>query len=148
MFTVLAWIHSPDEDDDDLDPNKRLLPRTPTSIRPASHNHVPTPKPNAVPGRHFDHERQADPVTITRPVGEVAPVWRTFMNGTGYPSATNDPEIVGEDWLKEHLPDLDSPWKPEESGTDAEESGLWLLNPSRRRRKLHRLHVRIRYLAV
>ncbi|OCL14167.1 hypothetical protein AOQ84DRAFT_52960 [Glonium stellatum] len=138
--TLPPWVQTAEEDEDELD-HAKLLPRTPTSIRPPSHNHMPTPKANAVPGRHFDHAREGTPVTISSPISENASKWQKFTKSSSYgrpPSSRGN--IVDENWMKENMPDLEAPWQPEDHGTNADDdAGFWLLNPSRRKRRIKRV---------
>lgn len=144
--TLPPWVQTAEEDEDELDYAK-LLPRTPTSIRPPSHNHMPTPKANAVPGRHFDHVREGTPVTISSPISESASKWQKFATSSAYgrpPSSRG--KIVDENWMKENMPDLEAPWQPEDHDANADDdAGFWLLNSSRRKRRIKRVqHVVIK----
>lgn len=138
LTVCLAWVHAVEEEDHE-DPTSLLLPRTPTSARPASHNFMPTPKPNAVPGRHFDHAREGTPVTITSPMSEQASNWRQFAS-VSRPS-TSRGRIVDDSWMKENMPDLETPWVPEDEPIAQDEAGFWLLDSNRRRRRVKRIQV-------
>lgn len=138
----IAWVQSVDEDDH-ADPTSLLLPRTPTNARPASHNYMPTPKANAVAGRHFDHVREGTPVTITSPISEHASKWQQFAKASEYDYVKPPPsrgQVVDDEWMKENLPDLETPWEPMDEKDREEENGFWLLNKSKRRRRLARFH--------
>ncbi|ORX98723.1 hypothetical protein BCR34DRAFT_547888 [Clohesyomyces aquaticus] len=137
--TLPPWVQSAEEDDN-ADPTSLLLPRTPTSIRPASHNHMPTPKANAVPGRQFDHAREGTPVTITSPISEHASKWQQFAKASTYvrpPSSRG--EVKDDAWMDENLPDLEQPWHPVDEKVEEDEEGFWLLNASRRSKRIKRL---------
>ncbi|KAF2187955.1 hypothetical protein K469DRAFT_725016 [Zopfia rhizophila CBS 207.26] len=138
--TLPPWIQSAEEDET-ADPTSLLLPRTPTSIRPASHNHMPTPKANAVAGRHFDYAREGTPVTITSPLSEQASKWQQFTQASrDYPRPfSSRGQVVDDEWMKENLPDLETPWHPVDGGGEEDEEGFWLLNASRRRRRIKRI---------
>ncbi|KAH7128234.1 hypothetical protein B0J11DRAFT_265395 [Dendryphion nanum] len=141
--TLPPWVQSVEEDDN-ADPTSLLLPRTPTSVRPPSHNHVPTPKPNAVPGRHFDHAREGTPVTITSPISEHASKWQQFAKSSDYdyvrPPTSNRGEVVDDDWMKENMPDLETPWEPIDKEEEEDNRGFWLLNASKRKRRFNKFH--------
>ena len=137
------WVQSADEDEI-ADVTSLLLPRTPTSVRPASHNYMPTPKSN-VPGRKFDHAREGAPVTLTTPVSENASKWKQFAAASNYEQhdrpISSRGQIVGDDWMAANLPDLEKPWEPiDEEEKEEKIKGFWMLNPAKRRRKMVRFH--------
>ncbi|KAF2820992.1 hypothetical protein CC86DRAFT_373914 [Ophiobolus disseminans] len=149
--TLPPWVQSADEDDN-ADPTTLLLPRTPTSIRPASHNYMPTPKSN-VPGRKFDHVREGAPVTLTTPMRDSALKWKQFAQASSHYGDHGDHtdhgelpgssrgHIVDDDWMKENMPDLETPWEPIDEDKDEERiKGFWLFSPAKRRRKVLRFH--------
>ncbi|KAL9094232.1 MAG: hypothetical protein Q9165_003372 [Trypethelium subeluteriae] len=74
------------------------------------------PRANAPRGRRFDHLREREPVIITQPMQASAPMWRSFMRATALP-ATEPGERVSQQWLRQHMPDMDGLWtrqSPEE----------------------------------
>ena len=105
---------------------------------------MPTPKANAVPGRHFDHVREGTPVTISSSIRENASKWQKFAKSSAYgrpPSSRGN--IVDENWMKENMPDLEAPWQPEDHDASVDDdAGFWLLNASRRKRRIKRVQVR------
>lgn len=139
------WVQSPDDDDDDnVDPTSLLLPRTPTSVRHPCHNYMPTPK-SSVPGRKFDHAREGAPVTLTTPVSDSATKWKHFAHATSHFGDQGDRpissrgQVVDDDWMKENMPDLETPWEPIEENKDEERlTGFFLFSPAKRRRFLVR----------
>ncbi|KAJ4364560.1 hypothetical protein N0V83_009156 [Neocucurbitaria cava] len=141
--TLPPWVQDADEDDI-VDATSLLLPRTPTSARPASHHYMPTPKSN-VPGRKFDHAREGAPVTLTTPMSDSASKWKAFAQSSNYDQAeravSSRGQVVDDDWMKENLPDLETKWEPID-GEDQEErlKGFWLFSPAKRRRKVVRFH--------
>ncbi|KAF2747879.1 hypothetical protein M011DRAFT_467469 [Sporormia fimetaria CBS 119925] len=146
--TLPPWVQSAEEDDN-ADPTSSLLPRTPTSARAASHNYMPTPKqhpkpkPNAVPGRQFDHVREGTPVTIRTPLAENASKWRQFAKASDYDYArppSSRGQIVDDEWMKENMPDLEAPWEPLDKENEPEGGGHWLFNASKRRRRIAKAH--------
>ncbi|KAJ4287733.1 hypothetical protein N0V90_012437 [Kalmusia sp. IMI 367209] len=133
--TLPPWIQSAD-DEDNVDASSSLLPRTPTSARPASHNYLPTPKSH-VPGRRFDHAREHAPVTPTAPLAEQASNWQQFAKASNYdrdrPSSSRG-QVVDDDWMKENMPDLEEPWQPMDQEDKEHLKGFWLFNPQKRSR--------------
>ncbi|UPX10156.1 uncharacterized protein EKO05_0000827 [Ascochyta rabiei] len=137
------WVQSADEDEI-ADVTSLLLPRTPTSVRPASHNYMPTPKSN-VPGRKFDHAREGAPVTLNTPVSENASKWKQFAAASNYEQhdrpISSRGQIVDDDWMAANLPDLEKPWEPiDEEDKEEKLKGFWMFTPAKRRRKMVRLH--------
>ncbi|KAH7385477.1 hypothetical protein DE146DRAFT_208326 [Phaeosphaeria sp. MPI-PUGE-AT-0046c] len=141
------WVQSAADDDDNADATTFLLPRTPTSIRPACHNFMPTPKSN-VPGRKFDHAREGAPVTLGTPISDSALRWKQFAQASSHPGdhadrpvSSRTGQIVDDAWMKENMPDLETPWHPIDEGKEDERlKGFWLFSPANRKRKLMRFH--------
>ncbi|CAO2653615.1 Nn.00g030260.m01.CDS01 [Neocucurbitaria sp. VM-36] len=141
--TLPPWVQIADEDDN-VDATSLLLPRTPTSARPASHHYMPTPK-STVPGRKFDHAREGAPVTLTTPMSDSASKWKVFAQSSNYdqaePPASSRGQVVDDDWMKENLPDLETKWEPIDNDDQEERlKGFWLFNPAKRKRKVIRFH--------
>ncbi|KAJ4376968.1 hypothetical protein N0V86_006406 [Didymella sp. IMI 355093] len=137
------WVQSADEDEI-ADVTSLLLPRTPTSVRPASHNYMPTPKSN-VPGRKFDHAREGAPVTLTTPFNENASKWKQFAAASNYEQndrpIVSRGQIVDDEWMAANLPDLETEWKPiDEEEKEEKIKGFWMFSPAKRRRKMVQLH--------
>lgn len=134
--TLPPWVQSADDDDNNADASSSLLPRTPTSARPASHNYMPTPKSH-VPGRRFDHAREHAPVTPTAPLAEQASKWQQFAKASDYdrerpPSSRG--QIVDDDWMKENMPDLEEPWQPMDQEEKEQLTGFFLFSSAKRAR--------------
>lgn len=137
------WIQSADEDDV-AEVTSLLLPRTPTSIRPASHNYMPTPKSN-VPGRKFDHAREGAPVTLTQPMSDSASKWKQFAAASNYEQhdrpISSRGQIVDDEWMAANMPDLEKPWEPiDEEEKEEKVKGFWMFSTAKRRRKMVRFH--------
>lgn len=137
------WVQSADEDEI-ADATSLLLPRTPTSVRPASHNYMPTPKSN-VPGRKFDHVREGAPVTLTTPVSQNASKWKQFAAASNYEQhdrpISSRGQIVDDDWMATNMPDLEKPWEPiDEEDKEEKIRGVWIFSPAKRRRKMVLFH--------
>lgn len=140
------WVQSADDEDDVVDPTSLLLPRTPNSVRHPCHNFMPTPK-SSVPGRKFDHAREGVPVTLTQPLSDGAPKWKQFAQASsnygdhGDRPISSRAQIMDDDWMKENMPDLETPWEPiDEAGDEDRVKGFWLFSPAKRRRKVMRFH--------
>ncbi|KAJ4988425.1 Regulator of phospholipase D SRF1 [Stagonosporopsis vannaccii] len=137
------WVQSADEDEI-ADATSLLLPRTPTSVRPASHNYMPTPKSN-VPGRRFDHVREGAPVTLTTPVSQNASKWKQFAAASNYEQhdrpISSRGQIVDDDWMTKNMPDLEKPWEPiDEEEKEEKIKGFWIFSTAKRRRKMVLFH--------
>lgn len=133
--TLPSWVQTAEEEEN-VDTTSLLLPRTPVSARPASHNFMPTPKSN-VPGRKFDHAREGAPVTLTSPLSEHAFKWQRFAKSSDYekePPPSSRGQIVDDDWMLENMPDLEEPWQPMDQEEKEDERGFWLFNPRKRAR--------------
>ncbi|OAL47602.1 hypothetical protein IQ07DRAFT_122219 [Pyrenochaeta sp. DS3sAY3a] len=142
--TLPPWVVSAADEDENVDATSLLLPRTPTSARPASHHYMPTPKSN-VPGRKFDHAREGVPVTLTTPVSDSASKWKAFTQASNYDHVdrpvSSRAQVVDDDWMKENLPDLEQKWEPIDNDEHEEKlKGFWLFSPAKRKRKVVRFH--------
>ncbi|KAL5415037.1 hypothetical protein PMIN04_008725 [Paraphaeosphaeria minitans] len=145
--TLPPWVQSADDDDDDDHNHEHdhadhadhaasllLLPRTPTSVRPASHNYLPTPKSH-VPGRRFDHAREHAPVTPKTPLAEQASKWQQFAKASDLdrPPPSRG-QIVDDDWMKENMPDLEAEWQPMDHDEKEPLKGFFLFSSAKRAR--------------
>ncbi|KAF2639623.1 hypothetical protein P280DRAFT_42313 [Massarina eburnea CBS 473.64] len=137
--TLPPWVQSAEEVDN-ADAASLLLPRTPVSARPPSHNYMPTPKSN-VPGRKFDHAREGAPVTQVGPLHDQSS-WQQFTKSIQGGDAVRPPssrgQIVNDDWMKENMPDLEEPWQPMDQEDKQAEKGFWLFS-KRKRSRYHRV---------
>jgi hypothetical protein len=108
---------------------------------------MPTPKSN-VPGRKFDHAREGAPVTLGTPVSDSALKWKQFTQASSHfgdhgdrPISSRTAQVVDDDWMKENMPDLETPWEPlDENKGEEKIKGFWLFTPAKRKRKLLRFH--------
>jgi hypothetical protein len=97
---------------------------------------MPTPKANAVAGRHFDHAREGTPVTISTPISEQASKWQQFAKASKYERPeTPRGEVMSDGWMQENLPDLEAPWHPIDKEDEEEEPGFWLFSSKKRSRR-------------
>ncbi|KAL5371760.1 hypothetical protein DPSP01_014022 [Paraphaeosphaeria sporulosa] len=132
--TLPPWVQSADDDEHADHASSLLLPRTPTSARPASHNYLPTPKSH-VPGRRFDHAREHAPVTPKTPLAEQASKWQQFAKASDLdrpPSSRG--QIVDDDWMKENMPDLEAEWQPMDQDEKKPLKGFFLFSSAKRAR--------------
>ncbi|CAI6234255.1 unnamed protein product [Periconia digitata] len=134
--TLPPWVQSA-EDEDNADATSLLLPRTPVSARPPSHNYMPTPK-SSVPGRKFDHAREGAPVTQVVSTSDQASKWQQFTKASNLdhvrPPSSSRGQIVDDAWMKENMPDLEEPWQPMDQEEKEIEKGFWLFNKQKRSR--------------
>ncbi|KAK8207261.1 hypothetical protein IWZ01DRAFT_360172 [Phyllosticta capitalensis] len=145
--TIPPWVRSiadePGDQENTTSPTS-LLPRTPQTIRPATHNSQPSPRPNAPAGRRYDYARQAMPPMPSGSPTEVASRWRSFAMASKYPEppSTGNSEVVSRDWMRENMKDLDAPWEPEVPSTPDPEKqpGFWLFTQDKRNRRLSKIH--------
>ncbi|KAK0644701.1 Regulator of phospholipase D SRF1 [Lasiodiplodia hormozganensis] len=159
--TVPPWVRSAHNDSSDelrLDTQVTplLLPKTPQTARPASHNSHPSPRPGAPAGRRFDHAREAAPPLPNLSPVETASRWRAFALASKYPDppqSSAQREVASPEWIRDNFNDLDSPWEPDEATkTDLEKQpGFWLFSHSKRKsrlRKIHRILMRNPYIPL
>ncbi|KAF4533850.1 hypothetical protein BFW01_g9039 [Lasiodiplodia theobromae] len=159
--TVPPWVRSAHNDSSDelrLDTQVTplLLPKTPQTARPASHNSHPSPRPGAPAGRRFDHAREAAPPLPNLSPVEAASRWRAFALASKYPDppqSSAQREVASPEWIRDNFNDLDSPWEPDEATkTDLEKQpGFWLFSHAKRKsrlRKIHRILMRNPYIPL
>jgi hypothetical protein len=136
--TLPPWVQSAEEDEN-ADVTALLLPRTPVSARPPSHNYMPTPKSNT-PGRKFDHAREGAPVTQVVGLQDQASQWQNFTKALDPDGDIRPPssraQIVDDEWMKENMPDLEEEWQPMDQEDREQEKGFWLFS-SRKRARYH-----------
>ena len=114
-FLVAAWVHTLDEDDEDLITAIQSRPLIPTEIQVAQHNNSPSPRftfkvgrPN---GRRFDAQREIAPPLPTGPDPHAGSRWKAFAEASAYPAiSTARGEHVTSEWLAESGPDYSRPW--------------------------------------
>ncbi|KAI9751879.1 MAG: hypothetical protein M4579_005861 [Chaenotheca gracillima] len=139
--TLPTWVRSFDDEDENFDPARRLL-TPPQHVQIAQHNHAPASKHKAEPGRLYDFARDNTAVTINQPVREHASRWQTFATASAYPVVWPErSEKVGEDWMRENMPDLEAPWHATR-GDDEEmaEDGTLFVNKRKRKAWWRRFH--------
>lgn len=137
--TIPSWVHTLDEEDEDLLATAPSLPHTPagaliaqeTSTTIAAHNQQPGP----ARGRLYDHERKWTPPLTRDAVRESGSRWRAFASSSAYPTISAEGgEIVTEEWLQQNGPDYSRPWLAGASDGDPEKdpAGLYRFRAKRR----------------
>lgn len=123
-FLHLAWAHSINEDDEDIELAARSPLPAPLSAELAQHNSRPSPKnkQKAEPGRLYDQHRDWIPYTQRTPLSEHASRWRVYIRSTVYSDTVREPtgERVTQEWLVRHGPDYSQPWLAGSENQDAE----------------------------
>lgn len=137
--TIPSWVHTLNEEDEDLLATAPSLPHTPagaliaqeTSTAIAAHNQ----QPGAARGRLYDHERKWTPPLARDAVRESGSRWRAFASSSAYPTISAEGgEIVTEEWLQQNGPDYSKPWLAGASDGDPEKdpAGLYRFRAKRR----------------
>ena len=111
----VAWVHTLDEDDEDLMTAAQARPLIPQEIRAAQHNSSPSPrltfKQGSSDGRRFDRQRESIPPLPHGRDIETGSRWRAFADASAYPAlSAAGGEIVTEDWLSQNGADYSRPW--------------------------------------
>lgn len=137
--TIPSWVHTLDEEDEDLPATAPSFPHTPagaliaqeTSTTIAAHNQQPGP----ARGRLYDRERKWTPPLARDAVRESGSRWRAFASSSAYPTISAEGgEIVTEEWLQQNGPDYSRPWLAGASDGDPEKdpAGLYRFRAKRR----------------
>lgn len=101
---------------------------------------MPSPRPNAPPGKHFDHLRDSSPVVQSQPDAHSTSKWADFARpfaGEG----THRSHVADEEWWEANMPDYED---PSQVGHNEEKDipGFWLFTPEKRMRTRKKLRVR------
>ncbi|KAI9840646.1 MAG: hypothetical protein M1838_003957 [Thelocarpon superellum] len=138
--TLPSWVRSYDIDDEDADSSHSLLP-SPAEAQVAQHNHSPSTKHKTEPGRLHDGSRDRIPVTINLPPREQISRWKDFASVSAIPPRVDEQsEKMGQEWLGEHLPNLEGPWNPD--GHALEQAAEGMLFSSRKRKEMWKSFLR------
>ncbi len=133
-----GWVHTLDEEDEDLLAAAQSLPHTPAGALIAQHNsttvvaHMQQPGPSR--GRLYNHERDRTPLAWDA-LQESGSRWRAFASSSAYPTIQAEVgEIVTEEWLQQNGPDYSRPWLAGASDGDPEKdpAGLYRFRAKRR----------------
>ena len=134
-----GWVHTLDEEDEDLLVAAPSSPHTPAAALIAQHNsttvatHHQQPGPSR--GRLYDHERAWALPFAKDAVREPGSRWRAFASSSAYPTISAEGgEIVTEEWLQQNGPDYSRPWLAGASDGDPEKdpAGLYRFRAKRR----------------
>ena len=138
QFTNLGWVHTLDEEDEDLLAAAHSLPQTPAGALIAQHNSTPTAahmlQPGTPRGRLHYHDRDWTPLGRDA-LRESGSRWRAFASSSAYPTnSAEGGEIVTEEWLQQNGPDYSRPWLASASDGDPERdpAGLYRFRAKRR----------------
>ena len=130
QFPDLGWVHTLDEDDEDLLAAAQSLSCTPANAVIAQHNDIAAAAQYQHPGpsrSHLYNHRDA--------VGESGSRWRAFASSSAYPTTSAEGgETVTEEWLQQNGPDYSRPWLAGASDGDPEKdpAGLYRFRAKRR----------------
>ena len=134
----LGWVHTLDEEDEDLLATAHSLPHIPAGVLVAQHNSTTTAAHNQQSsqsrGRLYDHEREWTP-SARDSLRESGSRWRAFASSSAYPTTSAEGgEIVSEEWLQQNGPDYSRPWLAGASDGDPEKdpAGLYRFRAKRR----------------
>lgn len=133
-----GWVHTLDEEDEDLLAAAHSLPHIPTDALIAQHNSSTTAAHNQQSsqfrGRLDDHERKWTP-SAGDSLRESGSRWRAFASSSAYPTTSAEGgETVSEEWLQQNGPDYSRPWLAGASDGDPEKdpAGLYRFRAKRR----------------
>lgn len=149
-----GWIHSVTaeelSEDVEVEDPEQEIPSSPKHAQLAQHNHTPFHKHRPEPGRLHDAARERTPLIPPSPVQDQASRWQTFAKASAYPPVVNhDRRRVDEEWLMEHMPDLDAPWHVGGNNGDLEKGiGTPFTSRSKRAAWYTRLQVCLLFLAI
>lgn len=134
-----GWVHTLDEEDEDLLAAAHSLPHTPARALTAQHDstliaaHSQQPGPSR--GRLYDYERDWTPPLARDAVRESGSRWKAFAGSSAYPTIPAEKgEIVTEEWLQKNGPDYSRSWLAGASDGDPEKdpAGLYRFRSKRR----------------
>lgn len=132
--TIPSWVHTLDEEDEDVLAAAHYLPHTPAGALIAQHNNATTNglngQPRPIRGRLYDHGPLARDA-----LRESESRWRAFASSSAYPTISAEGgEIVSEEWLEQNGPDYSRPWLAGASDGDPEKdpAGLYRFRAKRR----------------
>lgn len=133
-----GWVHTLDEEDEDLLAVAHSLPHIPAGALIAQHNSTTTAAHNQQSsqsrGPLYDHEREWTP-SARDSLRESGSRWRAFASSSAYPTTSaQGGEIVSEEWLQQNGPDYSRPWLAGASDGDPEKdpAGLYRFRAKRR----------------
>ena len=142
MFTDhypdIGWVHTLDEEDEDLLAEAHSLPHMPDGALIAQHKSITTAAHNQQKGpprgRLYDHEQKWSSLTSDA-VRESGSRWKAFASSSAYPKISAEGgEVVTDEWLRENGPDYSRPWLAGASDGDPEKdpAGVYRFRAKRR----------------
>ena len=136
---VSGWVHTLDEEDEDLLAAAHSLPHTPAGALIAQHDSttIAAHSQQSGPSRGglYDHERDLIPGLARDAAREPGSRWKAFASSSAYPIISAEGgEIVTEEWLQQNGPDYSRPWLAGASDGDPEKdpAGLYRFRAKRR----------------
>lgn len=134
-FRDSGWVHTLDEEGEDLLATPRSLPHAPAGALIAQHNTAYNQRPSLSHGRFRDRERDWTPPASRGTPRELGSRWRAFASSSAYPIISAEcGEIVTEEWLQQNGPDYSKAWLAGASDGDPEKdpAGLYRFRVKRR----------------
>ncbi len=140
---ISAWVHTLDEDDEEITGAAHSLLNTPPGAQRAQHNTTPSPrfkrrhrlKPDQPRSRLYDSQREWTPPLPTSHLTEMDSRWRAFAEASAYPHISAEGGgIVSEEWLQQNGADYSRPWLADLGDGDPEKglAGLYRFRAKRR----------------
>ena len=135
--SILAWVRTIDEDDENLHEVAQLLPHIPPEIKLAQHNTTPSAIPrfrtDPPRGRLYDHQRESVPPLPSGTVTENGSRWKAFAEASAYPAISAEGgEIVTEQWLEQNGPNYSRAWLAGDDDSGDPEKGKHMFRAKRR----------------
>lgn len=127
--TIPAWVHTLDEDSENIAEVANTVLDAPPDAQIAHHNTTPAPRfkrryrPGSEPsrGRLYDSQRERTPHLPNSHYIETGSRWRAFADASAYPHISAEGgEIVTEEWLQQNGADYSRPWLAGDGDGDAE----------------------------
>ena len=137
----IAWVHTIDEDDEDLITAAQSRPLIPPEIRAARHNNTPSArlslKPGRYDGRKFDHQRTSTPPFPNGANVETGSRWKAFIEASAYPAISAEGgEVVTEEWLAQNGADYSRSWLADVDDNGDAENGPPRMHMFKARRRV------------
>ena len=135
----LGWVHTLDENDEDLLAAAQSSSQIPAGALIAQRNGdtaaIYNQNLGQSRGRLYDHEWEWSTPLAGNAAGQSGSRWRAFASSSAYPKISAESgEIVTEEWLQQNGPDYSRPWLAGASDGDPEKdpAGLYRFRAKRR----------------